>query len=260
MSIDWLKIFRESLKEAAEEIMKIYSSDKRTKEISRGWGGDMTLVADRASEDIIIGNLRNIHADMRIISEETGEVIIGKSPQYTVMLDPLDGSFNFKNGLLYFGISIAVLDRNALPIAACVRNIPQDTEYSATPGGAFRNGVRLKTENRGNGRSLLVEFSKHRQSKDLDFILRTIMRMKKVRAPGSIALDLCAVAEGSFDCLISSGNSRYLDVAAGIYILEQSGGIVSDLKGSRDIRDGAELKTGNILASASREVHEYILG
>ena len=260
MNIDWLKIFSEGLKEAAEEIMKIYSSDKRGVEISRGYGGDMTLIADKASEDIIIEKLRDIHTDIRVISEETGEVIIGKAPQYTVMLDPLDGSFNFKNGLLYFGISIAVLDINDSPIAACVLNVPQSIEYSASSEGAFKNGKKLQTENRGSNGSLLVEFSKLRSIEDMNFILETVMKMKKIRAPGAIALDLCNVAEGTFDSILSSGGSRYLDLAAGFFILEQAGGIVSDFKGNRNIREGVQLKTENIIASANRKIYETILG
>lgn len=259
MSIDWLNILRDSLKPAAETIMKIYFSDQRNIEISRGYGGDMTLIADKRSEDIIIENLRKISVDIKVISEETGEVIIGKMPQYTVMLDPLDGSFNFKQGLFYFGISIAVLDNNASPVAAFIMDIPQGAEYYASHEGAFKNGIKLKTLKKDRVGNLLLEFAKNHNPEDLKFILKTVSKMKKVRAPGAVALDLCAVAEGSFDCLLSTGSSRYLDIAAGRYILEQAGGVVTDFKGNPDILDGIQLKAENLLAAVNIDIHKYIL-
>jgi myo-inositol-1(or 4)-monophosphatase len=110
MDINWLKVCRECLRAAAAEVMRVYHSEKRGVEISIGRGGDKTLIADKASEDTVIQKLLEAHADARLISEERGELLIGKRPQHTILLDPLDGSFNFKQGLAYFCVSMAVLD------------------------------------------------------------------------------------------------------------------------------------------------------
>jgi myo-inositol-1(or 4)-monophosphatase len=74
-----------------------------------------------------------------------------------------------------------------------------------------------------------------------------------------VALDLCKIADGTFDCLLHTGASRYLDIAAGIYILEKAGGVVSDFQGNENIREQTELTARSIFAAANRDIHEFIL-
>jgi myo-inositol-1(or 4)-monophosphatase len=259
MDINWLKICRESLRAGARKIMEIHDSEEKTVEISLGQGGDMTLMADKASEDTIIERLRKGPVDIRLVSEERGEIIIGKMPQYTIFLDPLDGSFNFKHGLYYFGISMAVMDRSARPVAAYVKDVSQGTEYYASGEGAYRNGKKINTSKSINTDRVLLECTKAVSPEDLTLISRTLLRMRHFRAPGAAALDLCKVADGTFDCLLFAGTSRYLDVAAGIYILERAGGIVSDFKGNRSICEGMVLRTKNLIAAGNQNLHELIL-
>jgi len=251
MCIDWIRFCRESMKAAGEEIMTLYTSDQREEELSRGYGGDMTLVADQRSEDIFIENLHQAQVNVRLISEERGETHIGKTPQYILLLDPLDGSFNFKHGLPYFGISLAVLDRNARPIAGYILDLSQDAEFWATQDGAYRNGKRMQATGRVKPDRLLIECSGTAEPEDVGMISRAISKMKHVRAPGAVALDLCRIAEGSFDCLLCAGISRYLDVAAGIYILEKAGGNITDFKGNPDIREGTDLTAKSLFAAGN---------
>lgn len=257
--MDWIGFCRESIKEAAEEVMRIFASEKRGEKLSVGWGGDRTLVADKASEDIIIEKLRKRRIDVRLISEERGEVIIGKMPRYTALLDPLDGSFNFKNGFPYFGISMAVLDQEDRPVAGYVLDVPRDTEYYATPDGAYRNGAKIQPSSGTNADRVLLECTRRMNPEDMGIISRTLLQMRHVRAPGAVALDLCRVADGIFDCLLYAGVSRYLDVAAGIYILEMAGGLVSDFSGSRNIHEGAELRNRNLLAAGNKDILAQVL-
>ena len=260
MDMDWIKICREGIRKAADEVMKLYHSpDKRGKEITRGKGGDMTLLADKASEDIVIGRLRDLRRDIRIISEECGEITIGKRPQNTILLDPLDGSFNFKNGFPYFGISMAVLDQEDRPVAGYILDLPQGEEYYANAEGAFRSDKKIRSSRVGNADRVLLELTKGISSEDLEIISRTLLKMRHTRCPGAVALDLCRVADGTFDCLLYAGASRYLDVAAGIYILEKAGGLVSNFSGSRNIRQGIELKSRNLLAAGNRDIQTQVL-
>jgi len=259
MDVDWLKVCRECLRAAAEEIMRVYHSEERGVEISIGRGGDKTLIADKASEDTVIQKLREEHADARLISEERGELLIGKRPRYTILLDPLDGSFNFKQGLDYFSISMAVLDPEKCFTAACITNVSQGTEYYADKEGAYRDGMKIEPSKKSRPDRLLLEFTKNGDAEDLRAISGVLLKMRHVRAPGSMALDLCGLAEGKFDCGIFVGTSRYLDVAAGIFILERAGGTVTDFQGNPSIHEGIKLKAKNIIAGGNRDIQESIL-
>ncbi|MBN1850451.1 MAG: hypothetical protein JW932_17925 [Deltaproteobacteria bacterium] len=258
--MDWIRFCQESLKQAAEEIKRIFVTDKRSVELSVGWGGDMTLIADKVSEEIIIEKLRKCRVDVRLISEEQGEVVIGKMPRHTIFLDPLDGSFNFKQGLPYFGISMAVMDKDTHPVAAYVLEIFQGIGYFADESGAYKDGVKLQTSQRRHANHVLLEFQKGIEPEALGVISKTLLGARHVRAPGAVALDLCKVAEGTFDCLMSAGGARFLDVAAGIYILEKAGGIVTDFQGDSGIREGTELTTKNILACANKAIRDSVIG
>jgi myo-inositol-1(or 4)-monophosphatase len=260
MSLAWLNLCRESLRISAAKIMEIYATDKRSVGIAVGEGGDRTLIADRAAEDIIIEKLSESPEDVRLISEEAGEVVLGKKPRYTIFLDPLDGSFNFKNELPYFGISMSVMDREARRhIVSYVINVFRGTEYYATEDGAYKNLKKIAISRRSKAERLLMEFNSRTDPEDLRVVPNVLLKMRHVRAPGAVSLDLCSVADGTFDCLLFTGVSRYLDLAAGIHILEKSGGVVSDFTGDRNIHEGKDLKINNMIASGNEDLHESIL-
>jgi myo-inositol-1(or 4)-monophosphatase len=216
-------------------------------------------VADKASEDIVVKKLRQSRVDLTLISEELGEIRIGKMPRYTVVLDPLDGSFNFKVGLDYFAISMAVMNKRSHIVAAYVMNVPQGTEYYATEEGAFKDGRKIRTSDLKNTDRVLIECSKGIEPEDINILARTLLRTRHVRAPGALALDLCRVADGTFECLLCANASRYLDVAAGVHIVEKAGGLVSDFHGNERIREGPVLRVGNLIAAANRDIHALIL-
>jgi myo-inositol-1(or 4)-monophosphatase len=252
--IDWIEACREISREAAREILAISASEREGVVTSSGEGGDKTLLADRASENSFVRGLRRMGTDVRLLSEELGELIIGDNPIYTILLDPLDGSYNFKIGWDYFGISVAVMDRLGDVIAGYVLDVPGDTEYYADHEGSYRDGVKIGTSHAENADHVLLECSNEAKPGDIHFVSRILWRMRHLRAPGAVALDLCKVAEGTFDILLCAGTSRYQDVAAGIFILERAGGVVSDFEGNRKIREGRSLTAGNLLAAANEKL------
>lgn len=257
--IDWIKVCQEMGRRAGEKILEIYATEQRNTELGTGYGGDTTLKADKAAEDIIIRKLRKLDTWMKIISEEAGEISIGKIPEYTLVVDPLDGSFNYKIGVGYFGVSIGVLDKNKDVIAGYVLNVPGGTEFYATEEGAFKNGARIRTGKRNSRGHMLLECSNKADSRAIAFLSNMLLKVRHVRAYGAVALDLCNVADGSFDCFLYAGVSRYLDVAAGIYILEKAGGIVSDFQGDKKIREGTRLRVKNLLAVTNRHIYDMVL-
>src|SRR3989338_2068473 len=227
MKIDWLKVCKKIGKESSKELMRIYNSGNRRKEMGRGFGGDITIEADKKSEDIVIKNLEKLNVWINLISEERGELKCGRTsapshlrtPFYYVIVDPLDGSFNFKNGIDHFGISIAVMDENYNFVIGYIRNALNGDEYYALKGkGAFKNGKKIKTSKSDLPHHTLFEVSKKSSRADFDFIIRGFLHSSHNRGLGAVVLDFALVADGTFDSLVYAGASRFLDVAAGIFL------------------------------------------
>ncbi|MFH1424147.1 MAG: inositol monophosphatase family protein [archaeon] len=258
--INWVRMCQEAGRETAKEVMSIYRTSRRAVELSIGYGGDTTLEADQVAEDIVIKHLRKLDVGIKLISEERGEMFIGEKPEYTVVVDPIDGSFNYSVGLDYFGISIAVLDKKTNVITGYVMNIPNGTEYYATKEGAFKNEKRIKPSRKRVPKNVILECSKNAREHDIRFMSKMFLQMQHSRAPGAVALDICNVADGTFDCLLYAGATRYMDIAAAVYILEKAGGLVSDFDGDLSIRKGTMLTARNLLAAANDEMYKSIVG
>jgi len=218
--------------------------------------GDFVSAADRRSEKIIIEELRKARPTYSFLTEETGE-IPGDESSNRWLVDPLDGTTNFLHGIPIFSISIG-LERNGELIAGVVYNPIMNELYAAEKGsGAFFNDRRrLRVAGRSElkeaviatgiphlGRPAQDEFIK-----ELDFLMR---RVAGVRRCGSAALDLCWVAAGRFDGFWEHGLSPW-DVAAGIVILREAGGIVTDGDG------GLEVLTGKSIVAANSRLHPLL--
>ena len=260
--IDWLKVCKIIGEKASEEVMKIYKTSESKKEIGLGAGGDMTIKADKAAEDVVIDELEKLDTCVHLISEERGMLKCGKrdKPMFTVVVDPLDGSFNFKNAIDYFCISIAVLDEKDSQLIGYIRNFASGTEYYALKGeGAYKNGEKIAVAKSNGIKNILLECSPKSSRADIEFLAKAFLNSSHGRALGAVAMDFCLIADGTFDALFYAGASRYLDVAAGMFILEQAGGVVSDFNGNPIILKEHKLIAKNILACASRGIQEKLV-
>jgi len=212
--------------------------------------------ADKRAESIILTELQRARPDYSFLLEESGS-IEGSDGQHRFIVDPLDGTTNFLHGIPLFAVSIA-LERQGQIAAAVVYNPVMDELYSAERGGgAFLNDRRLRVAARrkledcvmgtvmphlgrtGHG-AYLVE-------------LRNIMsEVAGIRRLGAAALDLAYVACGRFDGYWAA-NIQAWDVAAGILLVREAGGFVSDKQGGQ-----AMLETGSVIAG-NEMVHQALL-
>lgn len=261
--IDWLKVCKKIGEKAAEELTKIYKTAESRKEVGLGAGGDITIKADKIAEDIVISEIEALDTCVYLISEERGTLKCGRKekPIYTVVVDPLDGSFNFKNGIDYFCISIAVLNEGGEAILGYIRNLATGTEYYALKGeGAYKNGEKISVSKNAGVKNILLECSSKASRADIEFLAKAFLHSRHSRALGAVALDFCLIADSTFDTLFYAGASRYLDVAAGIFILEEAGGVVSDFNGNKIITKEHKLIARNILACANEEIQKKLIG
>ena len=258
----WQGIFHKIGIEAELVARKWYGTEKARREIGRGAGGDTTVWLDKALEDIIIKRLKPV-GNLRLITEEAGILEFG-DPKVTVIADPLDGSTNAKHGIPMFAVSLALAGKEPTlgsVKAGYVRNLIAGNEFTAVKGGgAWRDGKKLATSKNTNVKLLSLEFHPH-TPETLRKSVQFISTSEKVRSLGSIALDLCYTASGIFDAVVDFRDRiRLLDISAGKLILEEAGGIITDLRGkSIDPHAVGENNRLSFIAAGNKTVHGKML-
>lgn len=218
----------------------------RPKEISYKGEVDIVTASDRRSEALITERLRKEFPDHGIVAEEGSRSPAGS--KYTWHVDPLDGTTNFAHGYPCFAVSIGLLE-DGQPLLGAVLNPIADELFSALRGeGAYLNGQRIHASPIGTLAESLVCTGfppKHRRSSaNMSYYWEFTLRSHGVRRDGSAALDLCSVACGRFEAFWEFGLNSW-DTAAGMLIVTEAGGRVTDLSG-RPYRPGdAEMLATN---------------
>lgn len=228
-----LKLSREAFRAASDSICDLAGTDTAGIIVRMGADGTPTAKIDIAAEDAIVEVLKADGRSMRIISEELGELVIGDSPEFSVVIDPLDGTYNASVGIPFYNVSIAVasLDLSYVKFGY-VSNLALSEEYYAEAGkGAYLNGKKVKTSLNSELRELCVSVYGYRQN--VERTRNIYKNVRRVRLFGSVALELCYVASGRLDALVDVRNAlRVTDVAAGQLILTEAGGLVTDGEGN----------------------------
>ena len=221
------------------------------------------MVAERALEE----SLRRRDKCARIISEELGDHVYpaGGEPQFTLIFDPVDGSTNATLDIPLFCTSIAyspLVKRVTFnDIQASVVETIQGRRYYAVRGGnAFVDGTRLPRAVKGKTKRVLSIYTY-----GADRIPSRLLQFEReakhivVRVLGSIAMEICLVAEGAIDGLIDvRGMVRGYDIAAASLILEEAGGIITDLQGEELGREElGKLEGGGISCIAVLDRTKY---
>ncbi|MEJ6783526.1 inositol monophosphatase family protein [Aminobacter sp. Piv2-1] len=212
--------------------------------------GDYVSQADRKAEDIIFTELAKARPGYGFLMEERGAVE-GEDSQHRWIVDPLDGTTNFLHGIPVFSISIA-LERQGQIVAAVVYNPAMDELYTAERGGgAFLNDRRLRVSGRTKLTDAVIgcgvpHLGRGHHGNFLLELRNVMAEVAGVRRLGSAALDLAYVAAGRMDGFWETALSPW-DVAAGILLVREAGGFVSDGKGGQDMLEGGSIVVGNEL-------------
>ncbi len=206
---------------------------------------DFVTEVDRAAEREIIDVIRRAHPDHAFIGEETGEK--GTS-EYRWIIDPLDGTTNYIHGHPQFGVSVALEVRGRLEHGVVYAPFAQELFTASRGDGALLDGRRIRvSRTRHLGQALLGTGFPIRDPAQLAHYLpmlkAVIGRSHGARRQGSAALDLAWVAAGRLDGFWELGLQPW-DVAAGILLVREAGGMASDLGG-----DPSPLTKGDIIAA-----------
>ena len=238
----------------------------RPAEISYKGDVDIVTQADKRSEKAIVARLTELYPEHSIAAEEgTGHE--GKS-EFRWHVDPLDGTTNFAHGYPCFCVSIALAQRDRL-LAAVVFNPFYHELFAAARGeGATLNGKAIYVSKMARVSTSLLctgfPVQNRQLSPNLQFYGDFTMRSHGVRRDGSAALDLANVATGRFDGFWEFGLKPW-DTAAGVLLIEEAGGKVSDFAGNPYWLGGPMVLATNGLIheemrAAANEIYDRVVG
>ena len=216
---------------------------------------DFVSEVDVAAERAIIDTLKEVYPDHGFFGEESGSST--HTSDFIWIIDPLDGTTNFLHNFPQYCVSIALQHKGEITQAVIYEPNRNDL-YTATKGrGAFLNDKRIRVSKCDKLQESLVGTGfPFRSFKHLDTYLGMFKSMLQkttgIRRPGSAALDLAYVANGSLDAFWEIGLSPW-DIAAGALLVQEAGGIISNLNGKE-----GWLQSGNVLA-ASPKIYDAML-
>jgi myo-inositol-1(or 4)-monophosphatase len=228
---DFVPTMAEIAREAGALLMEYFQRQVKVKVEYKG-EADLVTAADRSSEVLIRERIKQHWPSHDVLGEEQGLVDTGSD--YRWYVDPLDGTTNFAHGFPVFSVSLGLEHQNRM-IAGVVYDPTRDELFAAEQGsGAYLNQERIRVSKTANLAECLVAtgFPSHKRHKNpnIYFYHQITLRTHGVRRAGSAALDLCCVACGRFDGFWEF-NLNPWDTAAGVLIVEEAGGKVTDFHG-----------------------------
>jgi myo-inositol-1(or 4)-monophosphatase len=238
------------------DVIRSYDAKREHLEWEQKTHADFVSVVDRSSEQAIVEIVHGRHADAKILGEELtpdADTLRGLA----FVADPLDGTTNYLHGFPMYAVSIAaVVDGE--PIAGAILNVPTGELFTAVQGsGARRNGQPISVSKITEpSRALIGTGFPFKRVEDVEpyiRVMRTIMlQTAGIRRPGAAALDLADVACGRFEAFWEMTLAPW-DIAAGILLVREAGGVVSDLGGAPARVAHTGLVVGNPV------MHEWML-
>lgn len=250
-----LKVMSDAARKAARGLNRDFG-ELAELQVSKKGAADFVSAADLKAEQVLFEALSKARPGYSFHGEERG-LIEGTDKTHTWIVDPLDGTTNFLHALPHFAINIA-LQRDGAIVAAVTYNPASNELFWAEKGkGCYVNDKRLRVAARTRlDESLLatgIPFLGHGQhARFLKELHQISQRVAGVRRFGSAALDLAYVAAGRFDGYWERDLKAW-DLAAGILLVTEAGGKVSDAEGDEDV-----LAKGSVCA-ANLEIHPLLL-
>lgn len=216
---------------------------------------DFVSQVDRDAETALAAVIRERHPAATIVAEEGSPTT--QHGELTFVADPLDGTTNFLHGFPWYAVSIAAMVRGRQEAAAVLNAATGELFTAVLNGGSRRSGQAIRVSGVTDPSRALIGTGfpfKHRESITpyMEVLPRLMQSTAGLRRAGSAALDLCDVACGRFDAFWEYRLAPW-DVAAGILIIREAGGVVTDLAGNQ-----ATVTHGPVVAG-NTAMHEWLL-
>ena len=225
-------------------------------QISMKGPADFVTTADKRTEQILIDELTKARPGYAFLGEEGG-IVEGRDRTHRFIIDPIDGTTNFMHGIPQFAISIA-LEREGQLVSGVVYNPVTDDLFTAEKGhGAFLNNKRLRVAARkemgaaviATGLPFMGKEGHARAVAEMGAVMNVTAGIRRM---GAASLDLAFVAAGRFDGFWEHGLQPW-DIAAGIVLLKEAGGVITDMQG------GEQMMTNGQVVCANENLHPQLL-
>ena len=214
---------------ASKSLIRDFGEIEKLQVSSKG-PADFVTAADKRTEKIIIEELLKSHSDYGILSEEIGEINKDNKDQRWI-IDPIDGTLNFLNGIPHFAISIGYEEKGEIVCGLIFDPIKDEIFFAERGSGAFFNNSRIRVTKKNKLKnSILVtggpKFNSQRKNDIFqEYINVSNLTEANIRKFGSAALNLSYVAAGRFDAYWEWELNLW-DIAAGVVILKEAGGFI----------------------------------
>ena len=213
-----LNIMIKACEKASKVIIRDFGEVENL-QVSKKGPRDFVTKTDKKVEEILINELTKAKKNYSFLTEERGK-IENKDKDKIWIIDPIDGTTNYLHGIPHFAISVALKIDDELKSALIVDPIKNEIFFAEKNNGAFFNNHRIRVSNKNEIEDCLFSSDQHG--------LKVIFPKLNIRNSGCSALDLAYVGSGRLDGFFQN-NINLWDVAAGILILEEAGGIVNDI-------------------------------
>lgn len=245
-----LNVMMKAAEKAARSLIRDFGEVEQL-QVSMKGPADFVSAADRRSEEILYEELKKARPDYSFLMEESGSVK-GSDPDHMWIIDPLDGTTNFLHGIPQWAISIGLVEKGTVTHGVIYDPVKDEMFHAEKNGGAFLRKKRLRVSGRGNMESAIIVTGAPRRAmgnheqffNEQRAVWNTGANLRRL---GAAALDLAYVAAGRYEGYWERLLKPW-DVCAGIIIIKEAGGFVSDI----DSTTNNPLETGNIVASNAK--------
>jgi myo-inositol-1(or 4)-monophosphatase len=230
------------------------SFDRGRIESKTGFNNLVSYV-DKQAERALVDRLQTLFPGAGVIAEEgTG----ARAAEFNWIIDPLDGTTNFMHGMPVFAISVALARKEEVLLGVVHEVNRSETFHTIKGGPAYCNGqpVRVSSVRRLDESLLATGFPYYHSDKQdayLEIIKEFLLKTHGIRRLGSAATDLAYVAAGRFEGFFEY-NLNPWDVAAGAFLVQQAGGLVTDFSGGKNYLHGGQIIAGNSVHAEMLEV------
>ena len=273
------------IKDVGPAVREYAGTDLGGTEVKTGADGTPTSFIDQVAEEKIINILKNADAYSYLVSEEIGELKLGKgtkrsivltqelrrtdlseeeTPKFIFLIDPVDGTSNAIKKIPAYAISVAVAKVNQGRVATIndvelgfVYNLANGNFFEAEKGkGCKLNNEKVKpSDNIKINQMTLGGFTKSGTSE----ASKLVDSARRMRVLGSVVLELSYVASGKYDAFLDLRGSRIIDIAAGKLILEEAGGIITDKYGQKLNNVLSIYEKAIVVAANNKIMHKQII-
>ena len=252
-----INVMIKACRKAAKIVIRDFGEIEKLQVSVKG-PGDFVTMSDKKAEKILIEELGKARPNYSILSEEIGE--IKNDEAFKWIIDPIDGTSNFLHGVPHFGISIG-LEQNKEIICGIIFDPIKDEMFVAEKGkGSYLNNQRMRVSARSKLEDCIIfTGGPRRQSKERDLAIEEYKKFSSkvlipIRKMGSASLDMAYVAAGRCDGFWQR-NLNYWDIAAGIILVKEAGGFVTDFSGNDGyIKNKTILVTNSLINEEMIEV------